>query len=91
MGKVTKLVAATSLLAMAVLLFVVVCPATPTPTAVVQSRTAAPAITVGPVGPAILFAVAIVTAVLVRFERAQDSSLPFQPLPVLARTCVFLC
>ncbi len=86
-----KLAASIALVAMSVLLFAVVCPVALTPTAVVQSRTAAPAVTVAPAAVAILLSVVVIAVMLSRFERSREPERVLQPLPVLDRTCVFLC
>jgi hypothetical protein len=90
-GIVRKLAALVALLAAAVLLFVVVCPITPTPTAVITSRNTAPVNTVSVVLETALPALALLSFSAVRFESTTDAGEVAPRLSVRLRTCVQLC
>jgi hypothetical protein len=86
-----KIVALIALLAAAVLLFVVVCPITPTPTAVITSRNTAPLATISVALAAILPSLALLTATVSQIQWITDVREIPAPLTVLKRTCVRLC
>jgi hypothetical protein len=90
-GILRKLVALVALLAAAVLLFVVVCPITPTPTAVITSRNTAPVNTVALVLASGLFTLALLSFALVRLEWTAEAGEVAPQLSVRMRTCVQLC
>jgi hypothetical protein len=90
-GIIRKLAAIGAVLAAAILLFVVVCPVTPTPTAVVTARNTAPV-------NVIILALAVVLPLLVlistapcQFPHLDDARETLAPLTVLQRTCIHLC
>ena len=88
---VRKLAALVALLAAAVLLFVVVCPITPTPTAVITARNTAP-VTVVTIAVAVAAILPLlVCASLIQLQSLNDESEALAPLQVLHRTCVHLC
>ena len=86
-----KLAAVVALLAAAVLLFVVVCPITPTPTAVITSRNTAPVNTVTVVVASVPSALTLLSFALIRIERTAEAGEVAPPLSVRMRTCVQLC
>jgi hypothetical protein len=90
-GILRKLVALVALLAAGVLLFVVVCPITPTPTAVITSRNTAPVNTVSVVFATVLPALALLSFAFIRLESTVETGEVAPQLSVRMRTCVQLC
>ena len=86
-----KVAALIALLAAAALLFVVVCPVTPTPTAVVTSRHSAPVTVVTVALAVVLPSLVLVTSTFFQLQSSVESRETFAPLTVLNRTCVCLC
>ena len=91
MATIRKLAALVALLAAAVLLFVVVCPMTPTPNAVITARNTAPVNTVLLALATVLPALALLSLGMVRFDSTVEAGEVSPQLPVRMRTCVQLC
>jgi hypothetical protein len=88
---VRKLAAIGAVLAAAILLFVVVCPVTPTPTAVVTARNTPPVSAVILALAVVLPLLTLVSTALFQHQCFTDARETLAPLTVRHRTCIHLC
>jgi len=81
----------TAVFAAALLLFVVVCPFTPTPNAVIRSDHSAPSAPQLVIAVLSLASPALLAFSFISLQQVAETHDPRPPLSVLSRTCVQLC